>query len=66
MGPTPAPAGQREPATSETEPTDGRSILVLTFSLLWEFDPRVAAALTLLRMASSAVLRLSQPAQDQG
>jgi hypothetical protein len=66
MGAASAPGAQYEPATSETEPTDGRSILVLTFSLPWEFDPRVAAALTLFRMASSAVLRLSQPAQYQG
>jgi hypothetical protein len=78
MGPTPASAGQREQATSETAPTHGGSILVLTFSLPWEFDGGVAKHTGRDRLssscggsdfapqASSAVLGLSQPAQDQG
>ena len=38
----PAPGAQYEQAASETEPTDGGSILVRTFSLPWELGGGVA------------------------
>jgi hypothetical protein len=41
MGPEPARGAQHVQALSKTDPTDGRPILVLTFSLPWELDSRV-------------------------
>jgi hypothetical protein len=67
MGPTPPPAGQREPATSETEPTDGGSILVQMFSLPWELPSSSCGCSDFAPQANSAVvLGLSQPGEGQG
>ena len=40
MGPEPAWGARHVQAPSKTDPTDGRSILMLTFSLPWEFGCR--------------------------